>query len=151
MRRRSATARCPSAPIQRPRRELFPVRAAVAALLNLPVDISRQSIGSALTRVGINHGNLVPGLVDLFGLGAPVTGLELAVRRRECAASALRVLRGESAWPLTLLVFEDVERYNRPSQDLLQRLVEFPGAAPVHVLLTSTPDGELESIEGAEC
>ncbi|HEY3354555.1 MAG TPA: protein kinase [Polyangia bacterium] len=127
----------------------YPVRAAVAALLELPPDLSRQALGRGLGNAGIALGN-VPGLVDLFGLGAPVTGLELAVRRRECAAAALRVLRGVRSWPLTLLIFEDVDRYDRPSLDLLQRLVEFPGDVPVHVLLTSAPGGELDWIEGAE-
>jgi serine/threonine-protein kinase len=127
----------------------FPIRAAVTALLRLPPDVSRQALQSALAAAGIDQGNL-PGLLDLFGLGATVTGLELAVRRRECAAAALRVLRGVRKWPLTLLVFEDVDRYDRPSLDLLQRLVEFPGDVPVHVILTAAPGGELDWIEGAE-
>ncbi|HEY3358368.1 MAG TPA: protein kinase [Polyangia bacterium] len=127
----------------------FPVRAAVSALLGLPSDVSRAAIQSACTAAGIDLREL-PGLAELYALAAPVTGLELAVRRRECAAAALRVLRGHPSWPPTLLVFEDVERFDRPSVEVLQRLVEYLGEAPVHVLLTSVPGSEAEWMQGAE-
>jgi serine/threonine-protein kinase len=127
----------------------YPVRAAVSRLLNLPPDASRAALQSACMAAGIDLREL-PGLAELFNLAAPVTGLELAVRRRECAAAALRVLRGSAAWPPALLVFENVERYDRPSKDVLQRLLQYPGDAPVHVLLTSPSGADAPWTQGAE-
>jgi eukaryotic-like serine/threonine-protein kinase len=127
----------------------YPIRAAVSALLELPPDVSRAAIQSASVAHGHDLADL-PGLSELFSLAAPVTGLELAVRRRECSAAALHVLRGPPGRGATLLVFEDVDRYDRPSFDLLQRLVQYPGDRPVHLLLTSVSGGSLESLQGAE-
>ena len=126
-----------------------PVRAAVSALLGLPPDADRSVTEAHLVAAGI-EAHEAPGLAELMGAGGSVTGLELAVRRRECAAAALRVLRGVAGWRPTLLIFEDVERYDRPSLELLQRLVEFPGQAPVHVLMTAAPGSDLEGVEGPE-
>jgi eukaryotic-like serine/threonine-protein kinase len=129
-------------------RSWYPIRQAVAALLSVPESVGRPALQAAIAASGLDPPD-APGLAELFCLEAPVNGMELAVRRRECAASALRVLRGAPNWKPTLLIFEDVERYDRPSVDLLLRLVEFPGDAPVHVILTSTPGGEIEWVEGA--
>jgi serine/threonine-protein kinase len=129
-------------------RSWYPIRQAVAALLALPDDVGRPALQTAMTNAGLEPPD-APGLAELFGLEAPVNGMELAVRRRECAAAALRVLRGGPRWKPTLMIFEDVEHYDRPSLDLLLRLVEFPGQAPLHVILTSTPGGEIEWVEGA--
>jgi serine/threonine-protein kinase len=127
----------------------YPIRAAVAALLELPEDVSRVALQSACQKQGLDLANL-PGLSELFALAGPVTGLELAVRRRECAAAALHALRGAPSRAATLLVFEDVDRYDRPSFDLLQRLVDYPGERPVHLLLTAVAGGALETSQGAE-
>jgi serine/threonine-protein kinase len=124
-----------------------PVRAAVAALLELPPGADRVALEERLVSAGI-EAHAAPGLAELVGAGGAASGLELAVRRRECAAAALRVLRGVTGWTPTLLIFEDVERYDRSSIELLQRLVEFPGQAPVHVLLSATPGSELDGLEG---
>ncbi|MBI5479901.1 MAG: hypothetical protein HY906_13635 [Deltaproteobacteria bacterium] len=129
-------------------RSWHPIRQAVAALLAVPEDVGRPALQAAIASSGLEPPD-APGLAELFCLEAPVNGMELAVRRRECVASALRVLRGGPRWKPTLLIFEDVERFDRPSLDLLLRLVEFPGEAPVHVILTSTPGGEIEWVEGA--
>jgi serine/threonine-protein kinase len=127
----------------------YPIRAAVSELLELPSDVSRVALQSACQQRGLDLSDL-PGLSELFSLAAPVTGLELAVRRRECAAAALHVLRGTPDRGATLLVFEDVDRYDRPSFDLLQRLVDYPGENPVHLLLTAVTGGSLEALQGAE-
>jgi eukaryotic-like serine/threonine-protein kinase len=127
----------------------YPIRSAVRALLELPEDVSRAALQSTCQSHGLDPADL-PGLSELFSLVAPVTGLELAVRRRECAAAALHVLRGTPARGPTLLVFEDVDRYDRPSFDLLQRVVQYPGERPVHLLLTAVSGGALESLQGAE-
>ncbi|MBI5479902.1 MAG: protein kinase [Deltaproteobacteria bacterium] len=126
-----------------------PVRAAVAALLDLPQGADQTAIEARLVTAGI-EGHEARGLAELMGAGGGATGLELAVRRRECAAATLRVLRGATGWTPTLLIFEDVERYDRPSIELLQRLVEFPGQVAVHVLLTATPGSDLDGLEGPE-
>jgi eukaryotic-like serine/threonine-protein kinase len=126
-----------------------PVRAAVAALLELPPDASQTEMEARLVVAGIDAQE-APGLAELMGIGRASTGLELAVRRRECVAAALHVLRGAAGWNPTLLIFEDVDRYDRPSLELLQRLVEFPGPLPVHVLLTSAPGSDLEGLDGPE-
>jgi eukaryotic-like serine/threonine-protein kinase len=126
-----------------------PVRAAVAALLELPEGADQTEIAARLVAAGIDAEE-APGLAELMGTGQAVANLELAVRRRECAAAALHVLRGAAGWTPTVLIFEDVERYDHPSLELLLRLVEFPGQAVVHVLLTFAPGGDLEGLEGPE-
>ena len=83
-------------------------------------------------------GPLTPLEQELFRLTASETGLELAVRRRECSAAALRVLRGTRAMQETILLFEDVDRYDRPSRAVVERLVEGPGDGPLCVIATAS-------------
>jgi len=126
-----------------------PIRTAVSLLLGLPADVSRASLASACHLHGVDPANLL-GLSELFGLQPADTGLELAVRRRECMAAALEVLRGTRNQPPTLVVFEDVDKYDKPSSDLLLRLAQLPGPMETHVLVTSVAAGMFETMPGVE-
>ena len=105
-----------------------PVRRALAQLLPLPERPSRDE----LDRVTLAHPQDRTGLGELFGFGGAASKLPLDVRRRECMAAVLGTLRRADA----TLVFEDVDRYDAPSRQVLAELVAQPGAATV--LATAT-------------
>jgi serine/threonine-protein kinase len=116
----------------------YPVRAAVAAILQLPSVCDLDTLASRLEAVGLSRKE-APGVAELLGFEASLSELEPAVRRREATAAALSVLRAASARaPRAVLVFEDSDRYDRMSHDLLMRLVEHPADAAVRVLVTTT-------------
>jgi serine/threonine-protein kinase len=137
----------------------WPIRRAIVALLELPMRCSEAELRRALGRLGpaspaeggegpplpTKHGlddrDLVPGLSELFQTGGVSPDLELAVRRRECEAAALRALRGASLTQRTVLVFEDVDRFDRPSQHVIERLVESPGDSGLFVIATGAGEG----------
>jgi serine/threonine-protein kinase len=101
-------------------RSWYPIRQLVAQLLGIGAHPSVEEIERAAAarpddRLGIQV---------LFGLVPP---LPLDVRRRECEAAALGILRGGE----TVLVLEDVDRYDGPSRKLLGRLIQSPATATV--------------------
>ncbi|MCC6998172.1 MAG: protein kinase [Deltaproteobacteria bacterium] len=116
----------------------WPARQAVAALLGTSSKLGMVELKESLAEVGGDDRDLVPGLAELFRISGVDTGLELAVRRRECAAAALHALRGAPRRQATVLIFEDVDRYDRPSRDLVERLIEEPGEAPLLVIASAT-------------
>ncbi|MSP58743.1 MAG: hypothetical protein EXR72_00090 [Myxococcales bacterium] len=126
----------------------WPIRRAVGGVLDLPphsagaARISLAHLQQRARDAGLAAGDVQPGLAELFRIETANAGLELEVRRRECASAALRALRGRVDGPPTVLVFEDVGCYDRPSLALLERLVQAPGAAPLVVVVTcSTEEG----------
>jgi serine/threonine-protein kinase len=100
----------------------YPLRRALAALLGIPV----RPTAADLERAIAEHQADRTGLAELFGCGSGPT-LPLDIRRRECEAAVLGTLRRVAA----TFVFEDVDRYDRPSRALLGKLVAQPGASTV--------------------
>jgi hypothetical protein len=101
----------------------YPLKRALAQLLSLRERPARDELEHALA----SHPEDLAGLGELFGFGGAASQLPLDVRRRECVAAVLWTLRGANA----TLVFEDVDRYDGPSQRLLAQLVAQPGSATV--------------------
>jgi predicted ATPase len=66
----------------------------------------------------------VPGLAELFGHPSELSELEAPIRRREIVASAARALAAEAQRGPTAVVFEDADRYDAPSVELVRRMVE---------------------------
>jgi serine/threonine-protein kinase len=134
----------------------YPIRAAVAAILELPPICPVDALAERLEAAGLSHRD-APGLAELFGQEGALSQLEPVVRRRECMASALRVLRAAAMGKSrAVLVFEDVDRYDPLSVDLLRRLAEHQIDDPVRVILTATgeaaegwPDGVVRLDLGA--
>src|SRR5262249_60940635 len=72
------------------------------------------------------------------GLVGPLAPLELAVRRRETYASAVRALASvghRSVRPV--LCFVDVDAYAQPSRKLIDTLVQQLGASPLRIVVTA--------------
>jgi len=103
----------------------------------MPREVGLVELKERVAGSGGDDRDLVPGLAELFRVAGSETGLELAVRRRECAAAALHALRGGRKSPPTVLIFEDLERYDRPSRELVQRLIEEPGEAALLVIASA--------------
>lgn len=117
----------------------YPVRSMVAAILGLPPLCAYEDLGVALEDIGLSRRDL-PGIGELFGHEGGLWQLDPAVRRRELAAATIRVLRAAGRGQSTALAFEDVDRYDQPSLDLLRRLAEANQRAPVLRLLLTSRD-----------
>lgn len=100
---------------------LYPVRAVVATILQLPPVCGRDELDHAALDHGLAERDL-PGLAELFGHPSELADLETVVRRREVIAAAVRVLISEAARGPTAVVFEDVEAYDEMSLDVLREL-----------------------------
>jgi serine/threonine-protein kinase len=118
----------------------YPIRRALAEVLAIAERPTREE----LDRVTAESPHDRTGLGELFGFGGAASKLPLDVRRRECVAASLGTLRRAGV----TLVFEDVDRYDEPSQRIVAELVSTPGTATV--LGTSTRpevvDVELEVV-----
>jgi tetratricopeptide (TPR) repeat protein len=66
----------------------------------------------------------VPGLAELFGHPSELSELDPPIRRREVVAATSRALAAEAERGATAIVFEDAERYDTPTLELLRRMVE---------------------------
>src|SRR5690606_10727855 len=123
----------------------YPIRAIVAAVLQLPPLCSYPQIGASLAAVGLNARDL-PGIGELFQHeGGGLSDLEAPVRRRELFASTLRVLRAAGKHFSAVLAFEDYQLYDQPSQELIVQLAESSRHTPtLRILLTSDDKTTLE-------
>ena len=104
----------------------YPIRALVAAVLQLPPVCSFEDLARAVEGAGLVARD-VPGIAELFAQESELWELEPQVRRRELIASTLRVLRAAGERGPVAIVFEDLERYDDPSIEIVRRIVE--GAA----------------------
>jgi serine/threonine-protein kinase len=104
-------------------RPLHPIRRALSELLDLGARPSLQELEQAI----VGHAADRMGMAELFGFGGAASGLPLDVRRRESEAAALAALRRSAA----TFIFDDVDRFDRPSRRLLAALIADPGLAVV--------------------
>jgi tetratricopeptide (TPR) repeat protein len=119
---------------------LYPVRGAVAAVLALPPVCTLDELARAAAEVGLVERDL-PGLAELFGHPGSLTDLEPMVRRREMIASAVRALHAGAREGSIVVVFEDVDHYDHPSQELIRRLSERGEECPaLRLVLTSASE-----------
>jgi serine/threonine-protein kinase len=105
---------------------LYPMRALVATILQLPPVCSRDDLDAAAAARGMSPRD-VPGLAELFGHPSELSELEAPIRRREIVASASRALAVEAEHGPTAVTFEDADRYDPPSLELVRRMVERRG------------------------
>jgi serine/threonine-protein kinase len=118
-------------------RSLWPIREVVGQLLRLdPRTLTTRDLGRASNVVGLSF-EALPGLTELFGLGGPASDAELAVRRRECFASAVQTMLGAGGSTPTLVIFDDVDRFDTPSRRIVQKLARARIDRPVFVLIAS--------------
>ena len=118
----------------------YPIRAMVAALLELPPVCPYDGLGTALERRGLSRRDL-PGIAELFGHEGELWHVEPPIRKREILAATTRVfrsaVRGEQRG---LLIFEDVDLYDYPSQELLRRCGDPDNGHPLRILVSNRPD-----------
>ena len=123
-------------------RPFFPVRELVRAALRLaPDDRGRlPRLPGLVDELGLSSRD-VPGIAELLGAEGPLWQLEPVVRRREVLASVCRLFAALGARGPLVLVVEDVDRFDQPSQEVVQRLVEAgQGLASPRIVLTGGPE-----------
>ncbi len=116
----------------------YPIRAIVAATLDLPALCSYEEIGEALEELGLSKRD-APGIGELFQHeGGGLSKLEAPIRRRELFASTMRVLRAAGKQLSAVLAFENYHLFDLPSQELLRQLCSSNLRSPsLRILLTS--------------
>jgi hypothetical protein len=116
----------------------YPIRALVAAVLALPPICNDDELRDAVTEFGLGERD-VPGIAELFGHPSELWELEPPVRRRELIASTLRVFKAVAEREAAAIVFEDAERYDQPSLEIVRRIVELDSAAALRVVVSVDP------------
>ncbi|TPV94202.1 MAG: hypothetical protein B7733_16380 [Myxococcales bacterium FL481] len=125
---------------------LWPIRQLVAAVLDLDlVHLTTQDLGRASNLIDLSF-EALPGLAELFELQGPATHAEYAVRRRECFAAVVQALCSAGHGRPLLLVFDDIDRYDTASRQVLQQLLHTEVGVPVFVL-ASTTECDLDWLE----
>jgi len=115
----------------------YPIRALLAAVLQLPPVSSEVELRDAVLQLGLNERD-VPGIAQLFGHPTTLLELEPPVRRREMVWSTLRALeRAASAGPVTI-VCEDIDRFDHPSLEILRRTTEVHDLTLPPIIMTAT-------------
>ncbi len=132
----------------------YPIRSMVAAILELPPICSLDCLRQSLFQHRLSARDL-PGIAELFGHEGELSTVEPPIRKREVLAATCRVLRAANApGERAVLVFEDVDLYDNPSQEFLRRIIEpssEPG--PVRMVVSSRADfasrwtGEVTRVE----
>ncbi len=102
---------------------LYPMRALISTILALPPVCAREDLEAKAVAHGMSPRD-VPGLAELFGHPSELSELDGPIRRRETVASTSRALAVEAERGATAIVFEDAERYDGPSLELVRRTVE---------------------------
>jgi serine/threonine-protein kinase len=119
---------------------LYPIRAAVAAVLALPPVCTLDELHRAAHELGLQDRDL-PGLAELFGHPGSLSDLEPMVRRREMIASTVRALQAGARDRPVVVVFENVDDYDHPSQELIRRLGErSDDCVALRLIVTSRPE-----------
>lgn len=114
----------------------YPIRALIASALTLPPVCTEDELRAALKGLELTDADLF-GIAQLFGHESPLLELEPPVRRRETVASILRVIQAVGARQAMAVVFDDIERYDHPSLEVLRRIAE--GAPGMPVVLITEP------------
>jgi eukaryotic-like serine/threonine-protein kinase len=119
----------------------YPVHALLGAVLELPPLCPYQELERAALKLGLNRRD-VPGLAAVLAHRSDLSELEPAARQREMVASARRVLMAAAARQPTMIVFEDADRYDAPSQRLLAELVEHAADSALRLAITTGGAGD---------
>ncbi len=120
----------------------YPIRALLAAVLQLPPVASELDLRNAVLALGLNERD-VPGIAQLFGHPTTLLELEAPVRRREMVWSALRALERAAVTAPATVVCEDIDRFDHPSLEILRRATEAHDLTlPPIVMTAGTTFGE---------
>ncbi len=122
---------------------LWPIKSIVRDSLSIDAsqEISTQLLGRSANLAGLSF-EALPGLAELFGLDGPARTAELSVRRRECFSSALEAMTLSGAETPTLIILDDIDRYDAASRSVLRRLRNLVTRRPV-VIVCATSEEDL--------
>ncbi len=115
----------------------YPIRALLAAVLQLPSVSSELELRDAVMNLGLNERD-IPGIAQLFGHPTSLLELEGPVRRREMVWSALRALERAAAIGPVVVACEDIDRFDHPSLEILRRASEVKELALPPIVMTSS-------------
>ena len=117
----------------------YPIRSLLAAVLNLPPVCGGDELTACALELGLTPRD-VPAISYLFGTASTLGDLEPGVRRREIIQTSLRALAQVAATGPTAMVFEDIDRYDGPSLEVLRHYEESELRLPP-ALLVAAPQG----------
>ena len=129
----------------------YPILSILEEVLGHHGAMTIESLTQAVTRAGLPSRD-VPGLAEIFSLPGPANSLELAVRRREAHAAALRALLSVSRrFPRAVLCFADIDEYDVPSRRVISTLSEIIAESGMRMVVTATRDADVPNgIPGLE-
>jgi eukaryotic-like serine/threonine-protein kinase len=121
----------------------FPLRSLLAALLSLPPVCLESDIDREIRAMNLSSRD-TPGILQIFGMATDLRELDASVRRSETVVSVRRVIAAAAARANIAIVFEDVDRYDAATQEVIHRLV-VPIAGRGNddlppIVMTTTPD-----------
>lgn len=116
----------------------YPIRSLLAAVLNLPPVCGGDELSAAVLELGLTTRD-APAIAYLFGTASSLGELEPGVRRREIIQTTLRALVQVAAGGPTALVFEDLDRYDPPSLEVLRHYESSELALPPALLVAAPP------------
>jgi tetratricopeptide (TPR) repeat protein len=115
----------------------YPILGLLEQTLELRSPIDSEQLSQAVSRAGLPDRDL-PGLAELFSLPSALSNLELAVRRREAHAAALRTLAAVNRrHPRAVIAFVDADRFDHPSLQLVRQLAKVAPGQGLTVVATS--------------
>jgi serine/threonine-protein kinase len=100
----------------------YPILSMIQSILGITSVSSYEMLQQSVARSGLPDRD-APGLAELFALPGPLARLAPSARRRETITAALRALRAvQNRYPKAALCFVDIDRYDKPSLQLLTTL-----------------------------
>lgn len=121
-------------------RPMHPIRTLVRAALGLTARDRIHDLDALLATRGLSPRD-APAMAEILGVEGPLWQLEPAVRRREMLASLSRLLLSQSDKRRLVVVFEDVDRYDQPSQEAVRRVIETARGRPsLRVVVSNGPE-----------
>ena len=121
-------------------RPMFPIRTLVRSALGLTARDRIHDLDALLATRGLSPRD-APAMAEILGVEGPLWQLEPTVRRREMLASLNRLLALQSDRRRVVVVFEDVDRYDHPSQEAVRRVIETARGRPaLRVVVSNGPE-----------
>jgi hypothetical protein len=114
----------------------YPIRALVAALLQLPPVSGEHELRDAVLALGLSDRDVL-GMTQLFGHPTTLLELEPPVRRRELVWTVLRAIECAAARNALAIACEDIDRFDHPSIEILRRATEVTELALPPIVMTS--------------
>jgi serine/threonine protein kinase/tetratricopeptide (TPR) repeat protein len=115
----------------------YPIRSLMAALLELPATCGEDEFRAAVHGRGLSEPDVFS-VMELFGQRSPLSELDGPERRRELVRTVVRVVQASAGAGCSALVFDDTDRYDDPSLEIVASLAAADGV-PAMVLITE-PD-----------